>query len=146
EEWKEKKKEEIEKKRREDIVHPAKFRILEDHVFRMSKPAIVGVRVLAGTIRPGRRLLNKEGRVLGKIKSIRSGEQSLDYAEQGDEVAIAVSGVTVGRQIEVEEELYIDIPEGDARELKDLDLTFDEERILDEIREIKQKEKDFWGF
>ncbi len=146
EEWKEKKKEELKKKRREKIVHPAKFRILEDHVFRVSKPAIVGVRVLAGTIRPGRKLLNKEGRVLGQIKSIRSGEQSLDYAEQGDEVAIAISGVTVGRQIEVGEELYIDIPEGDARELKDLDLTFDEERILDEVKEIKQKEKDFWGY
>ncbi|MBS3782640.1 MAG: translation initiation factor IF-2 [Candidatus Thermoplasmatota archaeon] len=145
EEWKEKKKDQIEKERREEIVHPAKFRILEDHVFRMSKPAIVGVRVLAGNIRPERRLLNKEGRVLGEIKSIRSGEQSLDYAEQGDEVAIAISGVTVGRQIEEREELYVDIPEGDARKLRDLDLTFDEERVLKEIREIKQKEEDFWG-
>jgi len=145
-EWKQKRKEEIEKERRKEIVHPAKFRILEDHVFRMSKPAIVGVRVLAGNIRPERRLLNKEGRVVGQIKSIRSGEQSLDYAEQGDEVAIAISGVTVGRQIDVGEELYVDIPEGDARDLRDLDLTFDEERILKEVREIKQKEKDFWGF
>lgn len=144
-EWKEEKKEELEKERRKKMVHPAKFRILEDHVFRMSKPAIVGVRVLAGNIRPGRQLMNKEGRVVGQIKSIRSGEQSLDYAEQGDEVAIAISGVTIGRQIEVGEELYIDIPEGDARELRNLDLTFDEDRILKELREIKQKEEDFWG-
>ena len=145
EEWKEKKKKEIEKERRKKIVHPVKFRILEDHVFRMSKPAIVGVRVLAGTLRPERRLLNKEGEVLGEIKSIRSGEKSLDHAEQGEEVAVAISGVTVGRQIEVGEELYIDIPEGDERKLRDIDLTFDEERILEEIREIKQKEEDFWG-
>ncbi|MFP4142507.1 MAG: translation initiation factor IF-2 [Thermoplasmata archaeon] len=144
-EWKKKKKEEIEKERRKKIVHPAKFRILKDHVFRMSKPAIVGIRILAGNIRPDRKLLNKEGRVLGEIKSIRSGEQSLDYAEQGDEVAIAISGVTVGRQIEEGEELYIEIPEGDARNLRDLELTFDEERILKEVREIKQKEEDFWG-
>ncbi|MFP4000683.1 MAG: translation initiation factor IF-2 [Thermoplasmata archaeon] len=144
-EWKKKKKEAIEKERRKKIVHPAKFRILKDHVFRMSKPAIVGIRILAGNIRPDRKLLNKEGRVLGEIKSIRSGEQSLDYAEQGDEVAIAISGVTVGRQIEEGEELYIEIPEGDARNLRDLELTFDEERILKEVREIKQKEEDFWG-
>ncbi len=145
-EWKEERKEELEKERRAEIVHPAKFRILRDHTFRMSKPAIVGVRVLAGNIRPDRKIMNKDGEVLGRIKSIRSGEHSLDSAEQGDEVAIAISGVTVGRQIEEEEELYIDIPEGDARKLRDLDITFDEERILKEVREIKQKEKDFWGF
>ncbi len=145
-EWKEEKEKELEKKRREKVVHPVKFRILEDHVFRMSKPAIVGVRVLAGNLRPKGRILKNNGRVVGEIRSIRSGEQSLDCAEQGEEVAVAIEGVTVGRQIEEKEELYVDIPEGDARELRDLDLTFDEERILEEIREIKQKEKDFWGY
>ncbi len=145
EEWKEEKEREIEEKRREDVVHPVKFRILEDHVFRMSKPAVVGVRVLAGTLRPGRKVLKKDGDVVGRIKSIRSGEQSLDSAEQGEEVAIAISGVTVGRQIEVRDELYIDIPKGDASTLRDLELTFDEERVLDEIKEIKQEEDPFWG-
>ncbi len=145
EEWKEEKKREIEEKKREDVIHPAKIRILEDHVFRMSKPAVVGVRVLAGTLRPQRRLLNKDCETAGRVQSIRSGEKSLDKAEQGDEVAIAISGVTVGRQIEEREELYIDIPQGDAVKLRELDLTYDEERILDEVREIKQKEDPFWG-
>ncbi len=144
-EWKEEKKRELEEERRKKIAHPGKVRILEDHVFRMSKPAIVGVRVLAGSIRPGERLLNKEGKSVGSIKSIRTGDKSLDEAEQGDEVAIAISGVTVGRQIEVKDELYIDIPEGDVKKLKDLELTFDEQRVLDEVIEIKREENDFWG-
>ncbi len=145
EEWKEEKKRALEEKKREKVVHPVKIRILEDHVFRISKPAVVGVRVLAGTLRPDRRLLKKNGKSAGTIKSIRTGDQSLDSAEQGEEVAIAISGVTVGRQIDEGDELYIDIPQGDASKLRDLELTYDEERILDEIREIKQEEDPFWG-
>lgn len=145
EEWAEKKQQEIEEMKRESITHPGKFRILEDHTFRVSKPAIVGVRVLAGRIEPDQRIINKDGKRVGTIKSIREGDKSLDRAEQGEEVAVAISGPTVGRQIHERDELYIDIPEGDARKLKDIELTFDEERILDEIREIKKEEKPFWG-
>jgi len=143
--WKEKEKRKIEEEKRRKIVFPCKFRILEDHTFRISKPAIVGVRVLGGKLQPDRRLLKKNGRVIGNIKSIRDGDQSLDVAEQGEEVAVAISGVTVGRQIDEEEDLYIDMPEGDAKKMKKIELTFDEKRILDEIKEIKQKEEPFWG-
>jgi len=145
EEWAEEKKQEIEEMKRESITHPGKFRILEDHTFRVSKPAIVGVRVLAGRIEPDQRIINKDGKRIGTIRSIREGDKSLNRAEQGEEVAVAISGPTVGRQIHERDELYIDIPEGDARKLKDIELTFDEERILDEIREIKKEEKPFWG-
>ncbi|MFP4050205.1 MAG: translation initiation factor IF-2 [Thermoplasmata archaeon] len=145
EEWAENKQAEIEEMKRESITHPGKFRILEDHTFRVSKPAIVGVRVLAGRIEPDQRIINKDGKRVGTIRSIREGDKSLDRAEQGEEVAVAISGPTVGRQIHESDELYIDIPEGDARRLKDIELTFDEERILDEVREIKKEEKPFWG-
>ncbi len=144
-EWRENEKRKIEEEKRRKIVFPCKFRILENHTFRISKPAIVGVRILGGQMQPGRRLLKNDGRVVGNIKSIRDGDQSLDMAEQGDEVAIAISGVTVGRQIDEEEDLYLDMPEGDAKKLKELELTYDEQRILDEIKEIKQKEETFWG-
>ncbi len=145
EEWAEEKKQELEEMKRESITHPGKFRILEDHTFRVSKPAIVGVRVLAGRIEPDQRIINKDGKRIGTIRSIREGDKSLNRADQGEEVAVAISGPTVGRQIHERDELYIDIPEGDARKLKDIELTFDEERILDEIREIKKEEKPFWG-
>lgn len=144
-EWKDEQKRKIEEEKRKKVVFPCKFRILEDHTFRVSKPAIVGVRVLAGKLQPNNRLLKKSGRVVGKIKSIRDGDRSLDQAEQGDEVAIAISGVTVGRQIEEEEDLYLEMPEGDAKKLKDIEITFDEKRVLEEIKEIKQEEEHFWG-
>ena len=145
EEWLSKKKEELENLSREEIVHPGSIRILPDYIFRLSKPAIVGVRVLAGRIRPEQRLLKEDGRVVGRIKSIRSGDKTLKEAIAGQEVAIAIEGGTVGRQIHPDEVLYIDIPEGDARKLKNMDLNYDEKEILEKVIKIKRKTDRFWA-
>ncbi|MCJ7488566.1 MAG: translation initiation factor IF-2, partial [Thermoplasmata archaeon] len=51
--WCKERSRELEAMKRLEIVYPGKVSILRDHVFRVSKPAIVGVRVLAGRIRPG---------------------------------------------------------------------------------------------
>lgn len=145
EEWLGKKREELEKKSRELVTHPGSFRILPDYIFRLSKPAVVGVRVLAGRIRSGQRLLKEDGRVVGKIKSIRSGDKTLEEAIAGQEVAISVEGVTVGRQIHADEILYIDISEGDFRKLKSEKLNYDEKEILEKVMSIKRKQDRFWG-
>ena len=145
EEWLGKRKEELEKKTREVITYPGSFRILPDYIFRLSKPAVVGVRVLAGRIRPEQRLLKEDGRVVGRIKSIRSGEKTLKEAIAGQEVAISVEGVTVGRQIHADDILYIDISEGDARKLKKTDLNYDEKEVLEKLISIKRKENKFWA-
>src|SRR5439155_649934 len=79
----------------EEIAYPAKLLFLPDHSFRASKPAIFGVRVLGGRIRTGESLMRQDGRSLGRIKAIRSGEKSLDGAGQGQEVAISVDGITI---------------------------------------------------
>jgi translation initiation factor 5B len=82
-EWAEERKEQLDAERRTDYIHPGKFLILPDHVFRVSKPAIVGVRVLAGRLRVGQPILRPDGRELGKIKSIRSGDETLKEVRQG---------------------------------------------------------------
>jgi translation initiation factor 5B len=143
--WVENKKRELEKEKRAEIVHPGMIKILPEHVFRISKPAIVGVRVLAGRIRVDQRLMREDGNEVGKIKSIRTGDESIKEAISGQEVAIAIDGVTVGRQIKVEDILYVDIPEAHARELAKLELTQDEKEVLEKVKEIKSKEKPFWG-
>ena len=48
EEWVDIRNKEMEEKNREDIVYPGRIRLLPDHTFRASKPAVVGVRVLGG--------------------------------------------------------------------------------------------------
>ncbi|MGB2825550.1 MAG: translation initiation factor IF-2 [Thermoplasmata archaeon] len=143
--WCKERSRELEAMKRLEIVYPGKVSILRDHVFRVSKPAIVGVRVLAGRIRPGQGLMRDDGRPVGRIKSIRKGEKTLPEARMGDEVAIAIDAATVGRQIDVEDILLVDVPEGHARELLSQKLSMDEREVLDAVLKIKRKESPFWG-
>jgi translation initiation factor 5B len=124
---------------------PGKMRILPNCIFRVSKPAIVGVRVLAGRVRNGQSVLDKEGKDIGRIKSLRSGEETLKEAIAGQEVAIAIDGPTVGRQIDVDTILYIDILEMEFKNLADYNLNEDEKMILDEVSVIKRRNDPFWG-
>ncbi|MDH3364835.1 MAG: translation initiation factor IF-2 [Thermoplasmata archaeon] len=143
--WCEERKREMEVQSRLDISFPGKVSILRDHVFRVSKPAIVGVRILAGRIRQGQSLMREDGKTVGRIRSIRSGEKTLREAKMGDEVAIAIDDATVGRQIDVEDVLLVDIPESHARQLLEQKLSFDETEVLDKVIEIRRKENPFWG-
>ncbi|TLZ76141.1 MAG: translation initiation factor IF-2 [Methanobacteriota archaeon] len=144
--WRDERKRQLAEASRKEIAYPAKLLFLGDYVFRTSKPAIFGVRVLAGRIRSGEAIMRVDGRALGRIKAIRSGEKSLDGANQGQEVAISVDGITIGRQISGGDLLYIDLPEADARALRDSTaLTHDEQEALNELCTIKRKEDPFWG-
>src|SRR5213596_1146372 len=144
--WRDERKRQLEEASRKEIAYPAKLLFLPDHIFRTSKPAIFGVRVLGGRIRTGESLVRRDGRTLGRIKAIRSGEKSLDGASAGQEVAISVDGVTIGRQIEPGDVLYVDLPEADARALRGRkDLNPDEVAALEELAKIKRKEDPFWG-
>lgn len=143
--WCDEKKREVEAEKRLEIAFPGKIIIMRDHVFRVSKPAIVGVRVLAGRIRPGQGLINLEGRFVGKIKSIRTGEEPLKEAVAGSEVAIAIDDATVGRQVNVEDVLLVDIPESHVADLAKQELKQDELETLEQLKQIKRKEKQFWG-
>ena len=144
EEWVEQRTRELEEESREQVVYPGRILLLPDHTFRVSKPAVVGVRVVAGRIHVGQRLL-KQDRRIGRIKSIRSGENSMRGAMQGDEVAVAIEGVTVGRQIEEGDSLLVDVPESHARKLRKMELTAAEQDVFDELLAIHRKDNHFWG-
>ena len=144
--WRDSRSRELEEASRRVIAYPAKLLFLPDHVYRVSKPAIFGVRVLAGRIRPGEPVMREDGRTLGRIKSIRTGEQSLDQAIQGAEVAIALDGVTIGRQVNKGDVLFVDLREEEARLLRNRkDLSHDEIQVLEQLSTIKRKEDPFWG-
>ena len=144
--WIEKKKAELERERRQDFIHPGMIKFLPEYVFRVSHPAVIGVRVLAGRIKDGMRLMRDDGKVIGSIRGIQSDNKSVEEAIQGQEVAISLEGVTVGRQIKGEDILYTSIPESDAKKLKEMDiLNIDEKDVLNRIIEIKRKGNKFWG-
>jgi len=144
-EWRDKERSRIETDKRSQFAFPGKIRILPGCVFRVSKPAIVGVRILSGRIRPGQTLINPDGKDIGRIRSLRSGEEVLKESVMGDEVAVAIEGATVGRQIEVDDILYVDILESRVKELSIFDLNEDERMVLGELMDIKRKTDPFWG-
>ena len=145
-EWIERKKAELERERRKDYIHPGMIKILPEYIFRVSHPAIVGVRVMAGRVKNEMKLMKDDGRSIGRIKGIQSENRSVDEAVQGEEVAISIDGVTVGRQIKGGDILYTDIPESDAKKLREMDvLNIDEKDVLNKIFEVKRKTENFWG-
>ena len=80
-----------------------------------------------------------------RIKSIRKGDNNVVEAIMGDEVAIAIEGVTIGRQMKAGEIYYIDIPEEHAKKLFRMTLKYEDKEVLEEIARIKRREKPFWG-
>jgi len=145
EEWLAAKKKEMEAGSRKELMYPGKAVILPDCIFRVSKPAVVGVRILAGRLRTGQKLIREDGREIGKIKSIQKDKETIKEARMGDEVAISIEGATCGRQIDVDTVLYVDIPGAHCKELSAMELSFDDKDVLEQVCKIKRKEDKFWG-
>lgn len=138
----------IEKKRYETIIKAGRFKILPDCTFRQSKPAVVGVRVLGGVIKTNLELIREDGAVVGKIKGIQEHNENLNEATSGKEVAVAIDGPIVGRQIKEGDTLYIDVPEKHAKiaeqELFESMKVEDKETLISFL-EIKRRTNPFWG-
>ena len=141
--------EEQKRKLLESIVYPGKIQFLPGYVFRQSKPAIIGVRVLAGRIRPGNTLIREDGRKVGTIKQIQSEGKSVQEAVKGMDVAISISGGVVGRNLKEGMILYVDMPENDARLINRKLMQYlstDEREAFKEFLKIKRKIEGFtWG-
>jgi len=127
--------ERIKQEKLDAIVLPAKIKILPGHTFRVSDPAIVGIEVLAGTIKTGFKL-QKDGKEIGTIRAIESENKALERAERGDKVAISIKGPIVGRHIREGDELATIISENDLKVLKELDMR-EEIELAKEILEIE---------
>ena len=144
-EWISETKRRIDEEKRSEYAHPAKFLVLRDHVFRISKPAVVGVRILAGRVRSGHRVMREDGKRLGRIASLQIEGKTIKEAKMGEEVAMAIEGPMVGRHFNEEDILYMEIPEDRVGEIEDSELTVEEKETLDKILEVKRSEKPTWG-
>ncbi|WP_458405147.1 translation initiation factor IF-2 [Methanobrevibacter sp.] len=130
------------------IIKPAKFMSLPKLVFRQSKPAIIGIESVSGTIKQGQSLINKNGEYVGVIASMEDKGETLPSIPRGQRVAMAIKDAIVGKHFDEGDELYVDIPEKHykfiEREFKDK-LTEDEFETLYEFVEIKRKQDPDWG-
>ncbi|MEK6947840.1 MAG: translation initiation factor IF-2 [Nanoarchaeota archaeon] len=145
EEWYNNKKSEMESKQLKNLVRPCKIKILEGYVFRQSNPAVVGVDILLGTLKSGTPLMRET--YITDAKSIQHEGKSIEEAVKGQSIALALAGVTVGRQVKEGDILYSDINEEQFKIYKKLKDTLkaDEKEALKEIAEIKRKTLPSWG-
>ena len=59
--------------------------------------------------------------------------------------SLTIDGVTVGRQLEENDIMLVDIPASHAKKLRKMDLSAAEEEVLEELIEIHRKDDHFWG-
>ncbi len=133
----------------ETLVRPAKLRIMEGYVFRRARPAIFGVEILAGTIKPKTAVVRAEdGEEVGEIQQIQDKGKALSEAQQGMQVAVSMERPIFGRHVFEKDILYAKIPEAHVRMLSTTfmeRLVKEEQDVLNEYVKIMRKKVPFWG-
>lgn len=136
--------EQREKKKKESLSKltlPVKMRFMHGFVFRHSKPAVVGVKILEGKLRPGIRVLNENGKIVGRVSGIQVQGKSIERAVKGQEVAVSIDKGVVGRNLQENRVLYSYISNSQFGELAQLKNFFnaDEQELIGEIQLLAKK-------
>ena len=133
----------------ETLVKPAKLQIMPGCIFRRAKPAIFGVEVLAGSIKPKSGLIRAEdGEEIGEIQQIQDKGEAVPNASKGMQIAISVEKPIVGRHIFEKDVLYVKVPEKHVKLLQTKlaeKLVLEEQETLKEYVELMRKKVPFWG-
>jgi translation initiation factor 5B len=143
--WRTERKRELEAQRRLEHVQPAKLEVLPGFIFRASKPAIVGIRVRGGTLRPGVRLMHPNGTEVGVLRSLQREGESVAKAEENEELAASIDGAVIGRNLKEGDQLLVVLSESAARALRGQPLSSSEQAILDEVVRLHRATHPFWG-
>ncbi|HMK33401.1 MAG TPA: translation initiation factor IF-2, partial [Nitrosopumilaceae archaeon] len=132
-----------------EITPVCKFTFLKGYIFRKNNPAVFGVRVDVGTLRQKIPVMNVFGKKIGAIHQLQDNGKNIEEAKKGQEVAVSIQNITVGRQISEEEVLYSFPPAPEAKLLiKEFahKLTPEEFQVLQEIIQIQRKQNPMYGY
>jgi translation initiation factor 5B len=130
------------------LAKPGKVKFLPGYVFRKAKPAVIGVEVLAGRIKPKTVLVKDDGRKVGEILQIQDRGKAVSEADVGLQVAVSLEKAVVGRHIHEGDIFYFRVPEADAKVLWTKfqnRLTPEEAEVLREFIEIMRVKSPFWA-
>ena len=147
--WLEERKREDQKKLLDGLTLPATIQVLP-YIFRQSNPAVVGVEVKAGVLVPRTYLVNRDNKRIGMILQIQDKSETVAKAKVGDQVAISIKGAIAGRHIKEDDDLFVSVPESDARRMLEPEvrtlLSGSDLDALDQIIEIKRRcDHKFWA-
>lgn len=131
------------------LVRPCKARVLPGFIFRRSNPAIVGVEILSGRLKPKSPVIAVSGKKLGDVLRIQDKGNDIPEALVGMQVAVSIENGVVGRNISEGDVLLADVPE---RHLKTLltkfpsELSESDQETIKELIQLKRRENPVWGF
>jgi len=131
------------------LVRPCKAKVLTGLIFRRSKPAIVGVEILSGRLKPKYHMITSSDRKLGELQRMQDQGKDIQEAVAGMQVAVSIEDGVVGRNISEGDTLYTDVPE---RHLKTFmtkfpsELTESDQETIKELIQIKRRQNPIWGF
>jgi len=148
-EWQRSKREASLEQEFEKLVKPGKVLVMAGFVFRRGKPAIFGVEILGGQLRPKLSLIRADGgEDIGEVQQIQDKGKAVSEAKLGMQVAVSMEKPIVGRHVFEKDTLYVKVPESDVRILMSTHLeklTEDEQEVLKEYIAIMRKKVPFWG-
>jgi translation initiation factor 5B len=134
----------------EKLVKPARILVMSGYVFRRAKPAIFGIEVLAGILKPKVSLVRgDDGEDVGELQQIQDKGKTVTEATQGMQVAVSMDKPMIGRHIFEKDILYVKVPEPDVKAFQ---LTFadklnaEETDALNEYVSAMRKKSPFFAF
>ncbi|MDA4131305.1 MAG: translation initiation factor IF-2, partial [Thaumarchaeota archaeon] len=117
--------------------------------FRRNDPAVFGVEVLEGRLKQKSNVMNETGKTIGSIHQIQNEGKTVSTANRGDQVAVSMSGPTIGRQVNEGDVLYTLPGEQEVRTInqKYLQLLSEEDKqLLKEIITVRRKASPLYGY
>ncbi|MBN1244222.1 translation initiation factor IF-2 [Candidatus Bathyarchaeota archaeon] len=133
----------------EKLVKPGKIVVMPGFVFRRAKPAIFGVEILGGQLKPKYSLIRAEdGADVGEVQQIQDKGKAISEAKQGMQVAVSMDKPIVGRHVFEKDILYVKVSEHDAKALLATHLeklTAEQQEVLKEYAEQMRKKIPFWA-
>ena len=131
------------------LVKPGKVTVLPNCIFHRAKPAVFGVEIQGGRLKPRVSLLRaQDGSDLGEIQQIQDKGKAISEAKVGAQVAISMDKPIAGRHVFERDVLYVKVPEKDAKSLLTAhldDLTSEEQDVLKEYVNMMRKKIPFWA-
>jgi translation initiation factor 5B len=134
----------------EKLVKPGKILVMSGYIFRRAKPAIFGVEVLVGALKPKTNLVRAEsGEDVGELQQIQDKGKGVTEATQGMQVAVSMDKPTVGRHVFEKDVLFVKVPEPDVRAFQGVyadKLNEDEQQTLRDYVTAMRKKSPFFAF
>jgi translation initiation factor 5B len=118
-----------------------RFQFMKGFIFRRNYPAVFGAEILIGKLRQKVQVINEVGKKIGAIHQIQKSGKPVDEATQGEQVAVSIKEISIGRHINEGDIFYTDLKSKEAKLLSERfisRLTHEEKELLDKIIAMKR--------